>query len=313
VAGSVGDDEGKGAFPIVDAHQHLWDLQRFRLPWLEKVPKLKRSYLPKDYAETTNDLGPVSATASNGRTGENVTVVKAVYMEVDVEPSQQQAEAEFIIDLCKNGQGPTVAAVISGRPASDGFKKYITPFKDSQYIKGVRQVLHNANVPTGYCLDPKFIKGIQLLGELGMSFDLCMRPTELLDAAKLIDACPGTRFILDHCGNADAQDKDRTQWRSDMATVAQRKNVVCKVSGIVASAKPGQWTVDDLAPLVNHTLDVFGPDRVMFGGDWPVCTLTAIYRQWVQALVSIVGSRGEAERRKLFHDNAMKFYALAEK
>jgi L-fuconolactonase len=97
------------------------------------------------------------------------------------------------------------------------------------------------------------------------------------------------------------------------AAVAQRKNVVCKVSGIVASAKREHWTADDLAPLVNHTLDVFGPDRVMFGGDWPVCTLAATYRQWVQALQSIVSSRGEGELRKLFHDNAMKHYALAEK
>jgi predicted TIM-barrel fold metal-dependent hydrolase len=296
-------------FPIVDTHQHLWDLQRFHLPWLEKVPKLKGSYLPKDYADATKDLGSISTTAGKGP--EKIVVVKAIYMEVDVDPSQQRAEAEFVIDLCKKGEGPTIAAVISGRPASNGFKKYITRFKDSQYVKGVRQVLHNANVPTGYCLDPQFIKGVQFLGELGMSFDLCIRPTELLDAAKLIDSCPGTRFILDHCGNGDAQANDLTQWRRGMAVVARRKNVVCKVSGIVASAKAGQWTADDLAPLVNHTLDVFGLDRVMFGGDWPVCTLTATYKQWFEALKTIVRNRSEPDQQKLFHDNAVRFYGLA--
>src|SRR5437660_12875673 len=138
-----------------------------------------------------------------------------------------------------------------------------------------------------------------------------MRPTELRDAVKLIEACPGTRFILDHCGNAPVQTKDRTDWQRDIARVAKCKNVVGKVSGIVASARPGKWTADDLAPIVNHTLDVFGPDRVLFGGDWPVCTLAATYRHWVEALRSIVADRPEAERRKLFHDNAVRVYRLA--
>jgi L-fuconolactonase len=95
-----------------------------------------------------------------------------------------------------------------------------------------------------------------------------------------------------------------------MADIAKRKNIVCKVSGIVVSAKPGQWTADDLAPLVNHTVEVFGKDRIMFGGDWPVCTLTATYRQWVDALKTIVQDWGDEDRRKLFHDNAVGVYGL---
>jgi predicted TIM-barrel fold metal-dependent hydrolase len=143
-----------------------------------------------------------------------------------------------------------------------------------------------------------------------MSFDICVRPEELLDAAKLIDACRETHFILDHCGNANVQTKDRSQWERDIAAVAQRKQVICKISGIVASAKPGVWTADDLAPIVNYSLDVFGPDRVMFGGDWPVCTLAATYKQWVEALKTIVHDRSEQDQRKLFHDNAVRFYGL---
>jgi predicted TIM-barrel fold metal-dependent hydrolase len=176
---------------------------------------------------------------------------------------------------------------------------------------GVRQVLHGPGTPKGYCLDKKFIKGIKLLGESGMSFDLCMRAAELPDAGKLIDACPDTRFILDHCGNADVQSKDRTQWKKDMASLAKKKNLVCKVSGIVASAKPDRWTADDLAPIVNHTLDSFGTERVMFAGDWPVCTLAATLAQWVTALRSIVAERKAAEQRKLFHDNAVRVYKLS--
>ena len=282
------------AIPIIDTHQHLWNVKQFKLPWITKDSPLAKNYLMADYFEATKGLN----------------VVKSIYMEVDVDPSQQQAEAEYVIGLCKRADNPMVAAVISGRPASDDFKKYITGFKNSAYIKGLRQVLHGSGTPAGYCLDPEFIQGIRLLGDLGLSYDICIRPGELTDAAKLIDACPNTRFILDHCGNANVQAKDHTQWKTDIAAVAKRKHVVCKVSGIVASAKPGAWTADDLAPIINHVLEVFGPDRVMFGGDWPVCTLAATYKQWVEALKSIVRDRKEDEHRRLFHDNALRVYGL---
>lgn len=282
--------------PIIDTHHHLWDLDKFKLPWLagDNVKSLDRSFVMKDYRQAV----------------EGLNVVKTVYMEVDVAPTQQDAEAEYVIDLCKQGNQLLAAAVISGRPASDGFKTYISKYKGSPYIKGVRQVLHVDSTPPGYFLGKGFVRGVQLLGELGMSFDLCMRSSDLLDGAKLIDQCPDTRFILDHCGNADVQAKDRSQWQKDIAAVAQRKNVIGKVSGIVASAKPGAWKADDLAPIINHTLAVFGPDRVIFGGDWPVCTLAASYRQWVEALRSIIADRSEVERKKLFHDNAARFYGL---
>jgi predicted TIM-barrel fold metal-dependent hydrolase len=231
-------------------------------------------------------------------------------MEVDVEPSEQVAEAGFVLGLCRRADNPMAAAVISGRPASDQFGAYLDRFKGSAYLKGIRQVLHVDQTPAGYCLEKNFVRGIRLLGERGLSYDLCMRAKELPDAAKLIDACPDTRFILDHCGNADVQARDRTQWQKDIAEVGKRKNVVGKVSGIVASAKPGKWSADDLAPIVKHTLEAFGPYRVMFGGDWPVCTLAASYKQWVQALAAIVADRPADEQRWLFHDNAVRFYGL---
>jgi predicted TIM-barrel fold metal-dependent hydrolase len=293
----AGADEKKGQpakLPIIDTHQHLWDLAQFRLPWIDKDSPLAKNYLMSDYLEATAGLN----------------VVKTIYMEVDVDPAQQQAEAEHVIALCERADNPMVAAVISGRPASEGFAKYITPFRDSAYVKGVRQVLHVKSTPAGTCLDDRFIKGVRLLGDLGKSYDLCMRPGELADGVKLVDACPDTRIILDHCGNGDVQAQDRAQWQRDMAALAKRKNIVCKVSGIVASARPGKWTADDLAPIVNHTLDVFGPERVMFGGDWPVCTLAATYKQWVEALRTIVKDRPEEEQRRLFHDNAVRVYGL---
>jgi predicted TIM-barrel fold metal-dependent hydrolase len=287
-----GEERRSPELPIIDTHQHLWDVKRFRLNWIKKGSILDRSFVWSDYADAVKGLN----------------VVGAVYMEVDVDPSQQVAEAEALIAICKKGDTLTQAAVISGRPASDGFAKYIARFRDNPYVKGVRQVLHGPDTKAGYCLQKSFVRGIRLLGEMGMSFDLCMRPAELPDAARLIDECSGTRFILDHCGNAEL--KNHEQWKKDIAGLAKRKNVVGKVSGIVARASPGKWKPDDLAPVIRHTLAVFGPDRVMFGGDWPVCLLGATYAQWVKALKEIVADRKVSEQRKLFHDNAAKFYGL---
>jgi predicted TIM-barrel fold metal-dependent hydrolase len=299
-------------FPIIDTHQHLWDLGKFRLAWTDTAPTLAHTFLTPDYLSATNGLN----------------VVKAIYMEVDVDPSQQVAEAEMIIDLCQRDDNPTVAAVISGRPAdADGFRAYISHFQHSPYIKGVRQVLHGASTPPGYCLQPSFVKSVQWLGELGLRYDLCLRPAELGDAVTLVDQCPGTQFILDHCGNADfytvadasgstTPERDdlmwhtRQQWLDDIRALAERPNVVCKISGIVQRARPTDWTATDLAPTINHCLDSFGPDRVVFGGDWPVCTLGAPYAAWVNALKMVIRNRSEEEQRKLLAENAARIYGV---
>jgi predicted TIM-barrel fold metal-dependent hydrolase len=294
--------ERADVFPIIDTHQHLWDLKRFQLPWLKDNPTLRKNFLMEDYLEATAHL------TSPGKTP--AKIVKTVYMEVDVDPSQQAEEAAYVLDICKRGASPMVAAVISGRPADDGFERYISAYKGSKFIKGVRQVLHRPELPPDYCLKKNFLRGIRLLGNLGMSFDIVMRPDDLENAAKLVAACPDTRFILDHCGNGDVQARDRSRWQKGMAAVARHEHVVCKVSGIVASAAPGKWTADDLAPIVRHTVEVFGKDRVMFGGDWPVCTLAATYEQWVSALGTIVRDWKDEDQRKLFHDNAQRVYEI---
>lgn len=284
--------------PIIDTHQHLWDLDQFRLPWLKAGTPLARSHTLADYQKAAAGLG----------------IVKTIYMEVDVDSAQQQTEADFVIATCKRPDSGMVAGVVSGRPAADGFGAYVARFRGSPHIKGVRQVLHAATTPPGYFLDPKFTRGLQRLGELGLRFDLCMRPAELSDAGKLIDACPATQFILDHCGNAPVHTKDgaipdRTQWLRDIEALAKRPNLVCKISGLVNTAKPA-WSPADLAPIVNHVLDSFGPDRAIFASDWPVCTTVATLAQWVHALKAVVSERPEEQRRKLFHDNAVRDYGL---
>ena len=296
--------------PIIDTHQHVWDLDRFRLPWLKACEPLNRSFLPADYLEATRGL----------------KIAKTVYMEADVEPSQNEAEAEFAIELCCNPDTPIAASVIGGRLAEPGFASYVRRFAPSPHVQGVRQVLQVPEAERGMCLRTEFVDAVRLLGELGLSFDLSLRPNELRDGATLATLCPDTRIVLDHCGFADPKaflssdrreelgDKatpthDADEWRRGIAAVATRDNVVCKISGIVTGAPEG-WMPADLAPIVDHCLESFGPDRVMFGGDWPVCTLGAACREWVEALREILSGRPEETRRKLFYENAARFFGL---
>jgi L-fuconolactonase len=292
------DERVTDLLPIIDTHQHLWDLGKFTLPWhqVEDVPTLRHSFVMSNYLEATKGLN----------------VVKTVYMEVDVAPEQQVAEADYVTDLCQRGDNPMKAAVVSGRPGTPGFEPYIRKLAQNKFIKGIRQVLHGPSTPAGFCLQPKFVESIQLLGELGLSFDLCLRSGEVLDAVKLVDQCPKTRFIIDHCGNMSVTSTDagaRSKWLEGMQAMAARKNTVCKISGIVVTANK-DWKPDDLAPNINDTMNTFGEDRILFAGDWPVCTLKATYAQWVNALKHIVKDRPLSFQKKLFHDNAAKFYGI---
>lgn len=296
--------------PIVDTHQHLWDLKRLRLPWLAGAPKINRSFLLEDYLEAVKGL----------------PLQKAVYMEVAVDESQLREEAELVIELCAAGKGPTVAAVIGGRPAAPNFDQYIRTLAKSPYVKGVRHILPGEQPDLWD--RPEFIKGIRTLGELGLCFDLCLPPDRLEIAERLVARCPDTKFVLDHCGNADPvafMSKSRlrqakvdrppqhspAEWRQAIDRLARHPHVVCKISGIIARAPAEAWVPSDLAPIVNSCIEAFGEDRVMFGSDWPVCLLSATFCQWVEALHQIVADRSPEFKRKLFYDNAVHFYGLA--
>ncbi len=294
--------------PIVDCHQHLWDLTKFKLPWLAAGGTLGRSFVMKDYLAAIEGTG----------------IRQAVYMEVDVDPAQQQAEVDHLTEICKSGTAPTIAAVVSGRPAGGSFQTYIRQFKDNRYVKGIRQVLHSGATPAGYCLQESFVAGIRQLGESGLSFDICMRPSELADGARLADKCADTRLIVDHCGNGDVKaffkagdprladkkpEHDAEAWKRDIARLASKKNVICKISGIVARV-PKEWSAEDLAPIANHCLEEFGPERVIFGSDWPVCLMGAPLAEWVAALRQIIANRPAAEQKLLLSDNAVRFYGL---
>ena len=289
---------------ILDTHQHLWDLEKLKLPWLEGASDiLRKKYWLAEYREAVRGFE-----------------VDTLYMEVDVAEELLDKEGEIISDLSRVKENQMLGATLGGRPAADDFAAYVDRQIARGAVKGIRQVLHGGT-PKGFCLEPAFVRGIKVLGERGLSFDLCMRPTELRDGYQLAKQCPDTRFVVDHCGNSDPKsfgryaqakmkcDHDANDWRVAMKQLASLPNVICKISGIVARAPDG-WKDEDLEPIVTHCLDSFGPARVIFGGDWPVCLMGAQLGEWIESLARIVANRGEKEQSQLWYDNAAIFYGI---
>ena len=276
---------------IIDTHQHLWDLDLFTYSWCAGIPELNRSFRMADYLEATRDL----------------EIYKTVFVEPDVDEVFMLDETQWILNLAE--QNNLLAGVVAaGKPERSDFKDYLDQIVGHPNLKGIRRVLHVQ--PDDLSESPLFIDNIRLLEEFGLSFDLCVLSRQLPKAINLIEHCPGVSFILDHCGNPLVKEHEMEPWGSYLKQIASFPNVFCKVSDIVVNADRRNWTAEDLRPYVDHVIEVFGWDRVMFGSDWPVCTLAASYRQWVDALMLLTEGAGESNQRKLFHENAERVYRL---
>ena len=288
---------------IIDTHQHLWDLDLFSYAWLAGAepppgsvaagrPVLNRSFRISDYLAATAGVG----------------VEKSVHLEADVDEPFMLAETRHILALADQPDNPLEGVVACGRPEHADFRQYLDKIVGDPKLKGVRRILHTQPDALGQSLT--FKDHVRSLVSYGLSFDICVLARQLPIAIALVKHCPDVTFVLDHCGVPQVKEKVLDPWRAHIREIAAFPNVYCKVSGIVAYADPARWTPDDLRPYVEHVIECFGWDRVMFGSDWPVCTLSAPYRRWVEALLSLTAGASPADRVKLFRDNATRIYRL---
>ena len=288
------------SLPMIDTHQHLWDMKTIRLLWLSDrgAAKIATPHTMATYLREARGLG----------------IVKTVYMEVDAAVEDQEKEAGFVIATCKSGKTPMKKGVISGRPGTPSFAAYARRYEKVPYIHGFRQILHPPDRPKGMCLEPQFIQNIQMLGDMGKTYDICIRPAELADGYQLADFCPQTRFVLDHCGNGEASWRGKGPeyqvWAQGITDFAKRKNVICKMSGVIKTCSGRGSKVEQLKPLVRHVIDAFGTDRVIWASDWPVCEFTASLKEWVDVAHALTSDLPTRDRKKIFHDNAAKFYRI---
>jgi len=276
---------------IIDTHQHLWDLDLFTYSWLDGVPALRKSFRMKDYQKAT----------------EGIDIEKSVHLEADVDEAYMLDETNHILKLA--GQdNPLEGVVASGRPEKPHFADYLDQIAGHPKLKGIRRVLHTQ--PDDLVQSSLFAENVRVLEAYGLSFDICVLARQLPIAIQLVRNCPQVSFILDHCGDPEVKDHVLDPWRQHIRELSQFPNVVCKVSGLVACADLEKWTPEDLRPYVEHAIECFGWDRVMFGSDWPVCTLAASYQKWVETLTMLTSAAGEENQQKLFYKNAARVYRL---
>jgi predicted TIM-barrel fold metal-dependent hydrolase len=273
---------------IVDTHLHLVYLDRFRYPWLDGAPALAGSFTLPTYLGEARSLG----------------IEAMLHMEVDVAEEDIAGETAFATGL---GDG-IAGAIAACRPESPDFPAWLETAAANPRVRGFRRILHT--VPDDVSEPPLFAENLRRLSPHGLTFDLCVLARQLVPvAARLARACPDVQFVLDHCGVPDVAARALDPWRADLKAVAALPNVACKVSGIVAYATP-TWTVEDLRPFVEHAIDCFGWDRVVWGSDWPVCTPNASLSRWVAATHAIIAGASAAEKAKLLSENAERIYRL---
>jgi predicted TIM-barrel fold metal-dependent hydrolase len=282
-----------GGQPLLfDSHLHIVDRERLNYPWLEGAGALNRDSLYADYA----------------RDAHRCAITDTLHMEVDVAAGDIEAETAFVQELSRQPGSLIRGAIASCRPEENGFASYLERVVENPFVKGFRRVLHV--VADDLSEGALFRENLRRLAGTRLTFDFCVLPHQIAKAIALVDLNPDVQFILDHCGVPAVKDGLSDIWKTGITEIAQRPNVVVKISGVVAYADPDSWTVDTLRPFFEHSVASFGWDRVIWGSDWPVCTLGGGLTTWVAATHALTAGCSLDERAGLYQRNARRLWNL---
>jgi predicted TIM-barrel fold metal-dependent hydrolase len=277
---------------LFDTHLHIVDRRTLAYPWLEGAGVLNHDSLYEDYAREALRSG----------------ITDTLHMEVDVAPGDIEAETAYVQALAEKPGSLIRGAIAACRPEEGEFPDYLERILANPFVKGFRRVLHV--VPDDVSEGALFRDNLKRLTGTNLTFDLCVLPHQIDKATALVDLNPDVRFILDHCGVPAVKDGMSDQWKAATGEIARRPNVTVKISGVVAYADPDSWTVETLRPFVEHSIDSFGWDRVIWGSDWPVCTLGGGLTHWIAATHALVGGCSESERARFFEGNAKRLWTF---
>lgn len=313
-------------------------------PTIDGLDPLRKSFTIDDYSSQINGLEP------------QLNVTNAVVVEADVPPKFIDIETEHVLNLCKNDKNVVSGIIMKCDPnlKSENFFENLYKYKESsKYIKGIRRVLHI--LPKQHCLSKNFLSNVQQFGQYNkletkdrqLTFDIVCQPSQINknDILKLIAKCPDTLFVMDHCGghhsissdndnkelendnkqieNGDNDDNSFNAWKSNMKELSNYKNVIIKMSGLVggqlgsiATDNGPKWTFENQIKTLDYVINTFDNDKIIFGGDWPVCTLAAgdnALKQWINGLNHYLKTKYDKNTlEKVFYKNAVKLYHLDE-
>jgi L-fuconolactonase len=274
---------------IIDSHQHFWQVGRFDYPWMTpEVELLCRDYLPE--------------------TLEPILQRNDVAQTVLVQASNSIEETQWLLELAD--ENPFIAGVVGWVDLeSEGVGRQLDELAAHAKFKGVRHLVESEPADD-WITEPSVVRGLRELGARGLTYDLLVHTRHLKHAFEAVSQCPDTRFVIDHMAKPPIKGGDIGEWARELKPLAAFPKVSCKLSGLVTEANWSNWHVEDLKPYVETALEYFGPERLMFGSDWPVCLLAATYERVLDAFQKLLAHLNEGERRRIFSDNAVEFYRL---
>lgn len=278
-------------FPIIDTHVHFWDGGRVPLSW-QAGTAIDRPFLPQDlFADAAG-----------------VEVEGIVFVEAAVDPGHHLAEADFVRALAADE--PRIRAIVAHAPMSDpGVAHDLETLARNPLVRGVRDLIQGRNAEA-LCGSEAFRDGLRRLPPHGFHFELCILHHQLAPVLRLVEALPEVAFVMDHIAKPGIAAGIRDPWWDEIAALAAFENVTCKISGVATEADHENWREEELLPYIARVVEVFGPQRLMFGSDWPVMRLAIAYRRWVEIVDSALAPLSEAERRLVYEGNARLVYRL---
>ena len=280
--------------PIIDTHLHLWDPDIIRYPWLKDVPSINAPHLIPDYKKATQDIA----------------IEKMVFLQCEADPSQYLDEVKWVSQIAQT-EDTRIESITAWAPLEKGeaAQEDIDRLKDYPLVNGIRRIIQFEE-KDDFCLQPDFIKGVQLLEGCGWNFEICIKGDQQFEnVLSLVRQTPNVQFILNHIGKPFIAEGILSPWREYITQLAGFPNTTCKVSGLMNEAKK-DWSYEELIPYLDTVLEQFTIDRVFFGGDWPVCTLNGSYARWYETITRYLEDFSDDEHAKFFHGNARRVYRL---
>ena len=274
---------------IIDSHQHFWRYDPVRDGWItDEMSRLQRDFLPEDF--------------------ECECKANRIDGSIAVQADQSEAETLFLLDLAKEREG--ILGVVGWVDLlSQSVGERLQFFSQFRKLRGFRHIAQ-AEPDDQFLVGRDFTRGISLLREFGYTYDILIYPKQLPAAIELASRFPEQLFVVDHLAKPLIKDGGREPWASHIRTIAQNKNVYCKASGLVTEADWLHWKPDDVRSYLDVVFEAFGPERLMFGSDWPVCLLAATYRQVKDLIGSYVEVHAPQQKENIFGGNAIRFYGL---
>jgi predicted TIM-barrel fold metal-dependent hydrolase len=278
---------------LLDTHQHLVYREKASYGWTKDIPPLAEgNFTLDDYKTLTEGLG----------------IGGTLFMETGVDEPDYQQETRFVKSLADNFDNGMIGLISSIRPESDeAFENWLEETIEMGVV-GYRRILHV--MPDDTSQSDIFTNNVRKIGISGKTFDICFLPGQLPVACELAKACENTKLILNHCGVPDIAGNGLDPWRQDIKALAQIPNVICKLSGLMAYCAPGTSSLETIEPFVDHVLNCFGPNRMVWGSDWPVVNIGKGIQEWIKVTHTILGNLSDDEAKKVASSNAERIYKI---